>query len=498
MTSKIMTADEIYEKTMRTVAPLPCQESYARELAAIFAFHIKKNALMDAGFSADSLPYQGAVVVAPTGTGKTFLLKAAAKILKVNTIIIDCGSLCKDGWKGPSFSQQLMAAKNAAEDRESFERSILFLDEIDKIKLYHGQHDEGNPMDNLLQLYNGGKIAAESGSREVEYIDVSRFTIVLGGAFAGLEDIIRSRIAPKSTIGFGRASQSESIDMKGIMHKATPEDLEKYGMKKELVARIASIISIDPMQLEDYHCLLTAKEGSVKARYNNFFSFGSGVKFDISKNAVTYIADLCSKSTTGARAVNPIINDIMREAIAMVDRDKAINSIILDAGDNGCFLRYEYGAREYSALEDNDLPRTPYYLSAKTLSSMVTKLCNLYKKSECDPDYADEFKCFVHLTLVYLRYNTNPSDFCYESLQKLARATGKPNSSCSSPYDIIMTDAIKIPTHHADIDVYYEKFRNMWNQDTMYRLNKALTIIVGNVKREHHSSNIKFRLEYYN
>ena len=61
-----------------------------------------------------------------------------------------------------------------------------------------------------------------------------------------------------------------------------------------------------------------------------------------------------------------------------------------------------------------------------------------------------------------------------------------------------MTDAIKIPTHHADIDVYYEKFRNMWNQDTMYRLNKALTIIVGNVKREHHSSNIKFRLEYYN
>ena len=153
----LMTADEIYEKTRKEIAPLPCQESYLRELSAIFAYHLRKNALMDSGFSMEKLPYQGALVVAPTGSGKTFLFKAAARSLGINSVTIDCAGLTKDGWKGPSFSQQLLAAKKEARDDEAFLRSIIFLDEIDKIKLYREGHDESNPILNVLQLYNGGK-----------------------------------------------------------------------------------------------------------------------------------------------------------------------------------------------------------------------------------------------------------------------------------------------------------------------------------------------------
>lgn len=498
MKNKILTADEIFEMTMKTIAPLPCQESYARELASIFSYHQKKNSLMDLGFSADNLPSQSAVVIAPTGSGKTFLLNAMAKILSTNVIVIDCSALSKESYKGISLSQQLAAAKNSVSDPKDFASSILFFDEFDKMRLY-GHNDEGNPMDNLLQLYNNGKIPIEASNKEIEYIDISRFTILLGGAFSGLENIIRGRLIPKNSIGFGSGSNNtHKIESKNIMKHVTLEDLEKYGIKTEIIGRIGSIISIEPMQLEDYRCLLMSNEGSIKSRYNNYFSFGSGVKFDMTENAISYIAEQCIKSVTGARAVNPIINDIMREAITMVDRDKTINKVILDVGEDGCCLSYEYGEREYSSIENNDIPSLPYYISAKTLSSMVSNICDLYKEANCNMEYIDEFKTFIHLSIAYLRYNTPMSDFTFDGLQRMARTINKPASSSESTFDIIITNAIKEPNQHKDIKILYEKFKKLWDNNSMYRINKSLSAIASKVKKEHHSSDIKFQLEYYN
>lgn len=498
MKNKILTADEIFEMTMKTIAPLPCQESYARELASIFSYHQKKNSLMDLGFSADNLPSQSAVVVAPTGSGKTFLLNAMAKILSTNVIVIDCSALSKESYKGISLSQQLAAAKNSVSDPEEFASSILFFDEFDKMKLY-GRNDEGNPMDNLLQLYNNGKIPIETSNKEIEYIDVSRFTILLGGAFSGLENIISERLIPKKSIGFGSSSHdTDKIIPNNIIKHVTLEDLEKYGIKTEILGRIGSIISIEPMKLEDYRCLLTSGEGSIKSRYKNYFSFGSGVDFEMTENAISYIAEQCTKSVTGARAVNPIINDIMREAITMVDRDKTINKVILEADKDGCCLIYEHGEREYSSIESNNISTAPYYITAKTLSSMVDNLCDLYKESNCDMDYIEEFKTFTHLSIVYLRYNTPSSDFTYDGLQRMARTINKADSTSDSTFDILMTCAINEPKHHRDIRVYYEKFKLLWDKNSMYRINKALSIIVNKVKKEHQSTDIRFQLEVNN
>ena len=148
---------------MAHVAPLPCQESYARDLASIFSMHLKRNALMDIGIPPESLPNNAAIIVAPSGQGKTFLFQQMAKLVDINTIVVDASALSREGWKGLSLSQQLLAAQKAVVNPHFFSRSILFFDEIDKLVDAHSE--AGNPQSNLLQLFNNGSIRCEEDNR---------------------------------------------------------------------------------------------------------------------------------------------------------------------------------------------------------------------------------------------------------------------------------------------------------------------------------------------
>ena len=224
MSFKEIISDGIFEKTRKVVAPLPCQEGYLRQLATIISFHIHRNHLMDEGYFADDLPPVSALVVAPTGQGKTFLLRKMAETVGLNLITIDCSTLSAEGWKGIGLSQRLLTAQKELNDHKAFARSILFLDEIDKLHLWGTAHDQGNPMNNILQLYNSGCVTAEeSGSKSVN-IDISRFTVLLGGAFDGLDQIISKRLSPKTEIGFGREADRRQITPAERLQQVTKED----------------------------------------------------------------------------------------------------------------------------------------------------------------------------------------------------------------------------------------------------------------------------------
>ena len=490
---QLMTADEIFEKVMATMAPLPGQESCARNLASIFSFHLTKMRLMDAGFAADELPQQHAIMVAPTGAGKTYLLKHIAKVCDVNMVFMDGSSMTRDGWKGVSFSQQLWSARNTLRDDEKFARSIVFVDEADKMRIHWDHSAAGNVMDNLLQLFNGGEVTVEIEGRQIETIDVSRFTVIMGGAFAGLEDIIRQRMAPKAGIGFGSASTNTFVDERTILQHVTPEDLQAYGMKKELIARIGSIVSINPLGVEDYRRLLTAGVGSVQANYRNYFTHGFGVDFAISDKAVVRIAEQCAKATTGARAVTPLVNDVLREAISAVGSDKSICKVILTADDGGCYVQYEHGDRGVNGIEQNGLnSRNPYCLSAASVQAVSAKLCRQYRQAGCDSTYAQEFSAFVRLALTYLKTACRGSEFHFANLRKLARAVDKSSKGQMAPFDIIISDNLQIPGHDRHIDTYYREFKKVWTRDTAQRISKALTVIYMRLVARYHSDGITF------
>lgn len=495
MKKKFMTTDSIYEAVKKEIAILPCQEKCLYDLCALFAYHTKRNALLDTGCDADAIPYQSGLLVADTGSGKSFLIRSIAKQVDVNVIFIDGSSLSRDGWKGVTLNQQLGSALVSAGNIDELERSVIVIDEFDKMRLHFSGHDESNPQDNLLQLFNNQPIAVECGNKEIQHIDPGRLTVLFAGAFSGLDSIVKQRISPKASIGFSSASEkSLTFDEKNIIHQATTDDLEAYGIKRELLGRIGSIIHIDPMESEDYSLLLTAPNGSSRAKYDAFFSMSNGVHFDISESAVRFISVQGTKSGMGARAIYPIINDVMREAFTMVDKDESINKIILDANERGCYLAYEHGIRERSILDDNSSKSDQLYmLKENTLEELETVFCNLYQNADCDGDF-DEYKTFIQLTLRFLKYSCDSSDYLLDSIVKIAKTTYKRDKGCNSTFDVMMGDFIAEPTTTEECKKLYADFKNNWDMHTTFRLTQAVNKILTCVEKEYQTTNIQFSI----
>lgn len=183
------TTAQILEKVKGNVAPLPSQAAYMKQLAGLLAMHMNRNLLMDEGYAPDDFSVPSAIVVAPTGQGKTFLLRKMVGVLDLNLITVDCGTLVGESYKGVSLSQRI------------------------------------------------------------------------AGAFVGLEEIIRARICPRSKIGFDAGTAVNKTDAE-CMQMVTADDLEKFGLMRELLDHIGTILILPPLGLEDYKLLLNTGSGS--------------------------------------------------------------------------------------------------------------------------------------------------------------------------------------------------------------------------------------------
>lgn len=471
--NRLYTTDEIIQIASETIAVLPSQVTYLRDLAAILSGHLRRTQLIGQGFEPCQLPNFSALIVAPTGTGKTYLLKRLTTRLGINLIVLDCSTLAREGWKGTSIAQQLIAARESV-DAETFASSIVFLDEFDKLRNWGSALDQGSPVDNLLKLMEEPTVTAEV-NREITTVDIRKMSFLFGGAFQShdLLKIITDRVSPKAAIGFS-AESSQPLTGEELLRQVTLEDISAYGFPMELCGRIGTILTIEPLKEEDYKQLLTSPNDSAISRYDTYLHHAFGVTLSITDRAVSAICTQAIADGTGARAITPLVDKPMRTALAQVERDTSINKVVLDAGNGTCFPSYLHGTKALVNETVSDLFSELF--RSMDVKKVAERLKDFYISGHGDPKFTPELNPFLDCALFYLRHFAPPEDFCWVSLEKLANTL--PRGETTSAWDILMEDAATGRRPQAEtLMEYYRAFMLRRSEASAQHISKALATI---------------------
>jgi len=260
------------------------------------------------------------LLIGPTGSGKTLLAKSVARLLDVPFIVADATSLTEAGYVGDDVESMIsMLLAEAKGDVALAERGIVFIDEIDKIarkgesvNISRDVSGEG-VQQALLKLIEGTKCRVQPAggrkhpSTEMTVVDTRNILFIAGGAFVGLNDIIKRR-SKGSSLGFG--AQISSVEDKSFLNEVIPEDLTKFGMIPEFVGRFATTINVDDLTKDQLVKVLTDIKNNFIDQYKYLFEL-DGIKLSFNKDAIAQIAENCLKLKTGARGLQSEIERVL-------------------------------------------------------------------------------------------------------------------------------------------------------------------------------------------